>query len=234
MLLEYTELYRQLFEVIQKIAGEEIAVDDNSDFYRDTLWKRILGEEYIEKAFYFAHEADPNALLFINDYNACIEQKCEKIYSLVKGLLKKGVPVHGIGLQGHYNINFPSVEAIKKGIDRLASLGLKIQITEMDISMFGYEDRRKDLTMPSEEMLKRQSEAYAGIFELFRSYSDVITGVTLWGVADDYTWLDSFPVDGRKDWPLLFDERKRKKDAYYSVAKWQEKSRKDGEMVKNI
>lgn len=96
--------------------------------------------------------------MFINDYNACIEQKCEKIYSLVKGLLKKGKPVHGIGLQGHYNINFPSVEAIKKGIDRLASLGLKIQITEMDISMFGYEDRRKDLTMPSEEMLKNSQK----------------------------------------------------------------------------
>lgn len=199
------------------------AIDDNEDiFYRNSKWKEIIGEEYIEYAFRYAHEANPGAELYLNDYNACINHKCDKIYTLTKHLLDKGVPIHGIGLQGHYNINFPSVESIKEGIEKLALLGLKIQITEMDISLFGYEDRRDDLMEPSAEMLEKQAEAYGKIFELFRNYKDVITGVTIWGVADDYTWLDDFPVKGRKDWPLLFDCNLRPKSAYERVIKWKD------------
>ncbi len=194
------------------------AIDDaESGYLRRTKWKELIGSDYIEYAFRFAHGADPNAILFLNDYNACIDHKCEKLYALVLDLLKKNVPIHGIGLQGHYNINFPNVEDIRKGLNRLKTLGLQIQITEMDISLFGYEDRRTDLDNPTEEMIKKQAERYERIFEVYREFSDVITGVTLWGVADDYTWLDEFPVNNRKDWPLLFDENLHKKDAYNRI-----------------
>lgn len=196
-------------------------IDDSEElFYRHTPYYKIIGEDYIEKAFQYAHEADSDALLFLNDYNVCIGHKCEKIYKLVKRLKEKDVPIHGVGLQGHYNINYPSIDAIRKGIERIAELGIQIQFTEMDISVYGYEDRRKDLLMPTSEMMERQAESYGRLFELLREYKDVITGVTLWGVADDYSWLHDFPVEGRKDWPLLFDESLCEKDAYNSVIDW--------------
>ena len=198
----------------------EVIDDTEEVFYRQTPYYKIMGEEYIEKAFQYAHEADPEALLFLNDYNACIDYKCEKIYNLIKNLQKKDLPIHGVGLQGHYNINYPSIDSIRRGIERFAELGIQIQFTEMDISVYGYEDRRVDLIVPTSEMMQRQAETYGKIFELLREYKDVITGVTIWGVADDYSWLHNFPVEGRKDWPLLFDEALREKQAYYSIVDW--------------
>lgn len=195
----------------------EVIDDDRKKYLRDSLWKNVLGKDYIENAFNIAHEANPNAKLFLNEYNMCIDYKCEKIVRLLNRLIKRGVPIHGVGIQGHYNINFPSAEAVEAGIVAIASLGLKIHITEMDVSMYGYEDRRIDLSKPTDEMLKRQAEAYEKYFRVFEKYKDVIEGVTLWGVADNYTWLDSFPVKGRKDWPLLFDEKFQKKKAYHYV-----------------
>lgn len=192
------------------------AIDDN-DFYRNTKWHSIIGDDYIDKAFQFAHEADPKALLFYNDYNDVINTKRDKMYQLVKGLIERGVPIHGIGLQGHYGLYFPEISEIKKSIERFADLGLKIQITEMDISVFRWEDNRTDLIKPTTDMLNEQAERYDKIFSVFREYRDVISGVTLWGIADDYTWLDNFPVAGRKDWPLLFDDNERPKQAFNAI-----------------
>jgi endo-1,4-beta-xylanase len=96
-----------------------------------------------------------------------------------------------------------------------ASLGLQLQITELDISMFRHEDGRTDLTAPTAEMIERQR--YSDIFRLFRQYKDVISSVTFWGAADDYTWLDDFPVKGRKNWPLLFDGKHTPKPCYWAV-----------------
>jgi endo-1,4-beta-xylanase len=94
---------------------------------------------------------------------------------------------------------------------------VQLQITEMDVSVFDHNDHRMDLTEPAADMMERQAERYGQFFELFREYRDVITGVTFWGAADDYTWLDYFPVSPRKNWPLLFNTGHRPKPAFRNV-----------------
>lgn len=195
------------------------AIEDKSDQYlRDTRWLDIIGEDYLRQAFAMAHQADPDALLFYNDYNETDPVKSRKIYRLVRSLLDQNTPIHGIGMQAHWNINGPSIEEIRSALELYASLGLKIQITELDISMFRHEDKRTDLKAPTLEMLRLQEERYAEIFALLLEYKDSIDSVTFWGVADDYTWLDGFPVRGRKNWPFLFDEQKQPKTSFARLA----------------
>ncbi|MNF97183.1 Endo-1,4-beta-xylanase B [compost metagenome] len=145
--------------------------------------------------------------------------KREKIAALVSSLKDQGVPIHGIGMQGHWNIQGPSIDEIRAAIELYASLGVQLQITELDLSVFEHSDRRTDLTEPTSEMLELQAERYEQIFELFRAYQKNITAVTFWGAADDYTWLDDFPVKGRKNWPFLFDHNHTPKRAFHQVIK---------------
>ncbi|MDQ1003297.1 endo-1,4-beta-xylanase [Neobacillus niacini] len=198
----------------------EAVTDEGPELYRATKWLDIIGEDYIEKAFEFAHQADPDALLFYNDYNESNPQKREKIYKLVKSLVDKGVPIHGVGLQAHWNLVNPSLEDIRAAIERYASLGLKLHLTELDVSVFNHEDKRTDLTEPTPEMLELQAERYYQVFHLLREYRDSITSVTFWGAADDYSWLSDFPVKARKNWPFLFDENHQPKDSFWKVVQF--------------
>ena len=198
------------------VVNEDVA-DSGTNILRDSKWKAIIGEDFIDKAFEYAHLADPEAALFYNDYNESDPGKREKIYTLVKSLVEKEVPIHGIGLQGHWNLYDPTLDHIKKAIERYASLGLQIHITEMDVSMFGFDDKRADLKAPTEEMIEKQTERYVEFFNILKEYSNVIKSVTFWGVADDYTWLDDFPVRGRKNWPFLFDQNHNPKQAFWKV-----------------
>ena len=195
----------------------EVVADEGTELLRESKWTEIIGDDFIEKAFEYAHEADPEALLFYNDYNESHPNKREKIYTLVKGLVDKGIPIHGIGLQAHWNLKGPSYEDIRAAIEKYATLGLEIHLTEMDVSVFSYEDRRADLTEPTEEMQALQIERYTELFKMLREYSHVITSVTFWGAADDYTWLDDFPVRGRKNWPFVFDENHEPKESFWSI-----------------
>ncbi|MDI9866785.1 endo-1,4-beta-xylanase [Flectobacillus sp. DC10W] len=203
----------------------EAVSDAGTEMLRPSPFLEIIGEEYIAKAFEYAHTADPTAQLFYNDYNTENPQKREKIYQLLKGLLAKGVPIHGVGLQGHWSIYEPSYQALEESIKKFSSLGLKIQITEMDISIFQKEhDSRpknaKDKLVLTDALLQKQAEHYGKIFEILRKYKTSITGVTFWNVSDKHSWLDNFPVKGRKDYPLLFDENFNPKPAYFKVIEW--------------
>lgn len=198
----------------------EAVTDEGPELLRETKWLEIIGEDYIEKAFEFAHMADPDALLFYNDYNESNPQKREKIYKLVKTLVDKDVPIHGVGLQAHWNLVNPNLEDIRTAIERYASLGLKLHLTELDVSVFNHEDKRTDLTSPTPEMLELQTERYHQVFQLLREYQDSITSVTFWGAADDYSWLSDFPVKGRKNWPFLFDENHQPKDSFWKVVQF--------------
>ncbi|MCU0407783.1 MAG: endo-1,4-beta-xylanase [Bacteroidales bacterium] len=194
--------------------------DSDSKFYRETEWYRICGEEYIEKAFRWAHEADPGALLFYNDYNTEFPGKRDKVYTLVKNLISQGVPVHGIGLQGHWNILNPSEKDLRAALDKYSSLGVTLQITELDVSVY-----RSDETDPADNVFtaereQKQLEKYKMIFGVFRDYRNVISGVTFWNVSDRSSWLDNFPVRGRKNYPLLFDKNLEPKKAYWEVVKF--------------
>lgn len=185
---------------------------------RDSKWRQIIGDDFIEYAFRFAHEADPDAELYYNDYSATDPGKRDAIYNLVKGLLDKGLRVDGIGMQGHWEIDSPSEYRIKEAIEKYASLGVKVHITELDVSVYSWNDRsnryRDGLSV---EMADRQAERYASIFRIFLEYASVIDRVTLWGVRDSNSWKNNFPVQGRKDYPLLFDGQGEPKPAFWAV-----------------
>jgi endo-1,4-beta-xylanase len=204
------------------VVNEAIA-DDSAHYLRNSLWYQICGEDFIAKAFEYAHAADSNALLFYNDYNEINAFKREKIYKLVKELKDAGVPIHGIGLQGHWAINEPSNKQLDSTIKKFADLGLKVQITELDISVYPKEHNARerkpadaDTTFASEKE-KKQIEVYKMCFEVFRKYRKILSGVTFWNVSDRRSWLDNFPVRGRKDYPLLFDKDLKPKKAYWEV-----------------
>lgn len=196
--------------------------DDSTKFLRNSLWYQICGEDFIAKAFEYAHAADPNAVLFYNDYNTERPQKRERVYRLLKKLVDAGVPINAVGLQAHWSVYEPMPDDLIATIKRFSSLGLKVQITELDISVYPWEKNMRN-KRPGEsdeytpELQRKQAEQYASVFKIFREYKNVITGVTFWNISDKHTWLDGYPVPGRKNYPLLFDQNYQPKKAYWSV-----------------
>ncbi|CAM3824859.1 endo-1,4-beta-xylanase [Mucilaginibacter galii] len=222
-------LHKHINTVVSRYKGKIYAWDvvneaiaDDTTFLRKTKWTQITGDEFISKAFEYAHEADPKAVLFYNDYNTEQPAKREKIYKLLKGLLAKGVPVKGVGLQAHWSVNNPSREELEKSIQMFSSLGLQVQFTELDISVYAGRqggqlingERPQEKAVFTPEMEQQQLEKYKMVFDVFRKYRKNITGVTFWNVSDRYTWLDG---RGRKNFPLLFDTNLKPKKAYWEV-----------------
>lgn len=201
--------------------------DDSTKFLRNSLWYQICGEDFIAKAFEYAHEADPKAILFYNDYNTERPEKRERVYRLLKKLVDAGVPINAVGIQAHWSIYEPSQQDLIATIKRFSSLGLKVQVTELDISIYPWEKNKRALR-PGEtdaytpELEKKQDEKYAEVFKVFREYKNVISGVTFWNISDKRTWLDDYPVEGRKNYPLLFDQQLRRKKAYWSVVNFKQ------------
>ena len=206
------------------VVNEAIA-DDSTQFLRNSDWYKICGEDFIIKAFEYAHAADPKAVLFYNDYNTERPEKRERIYRLLKKLLAAKVPINAVGLQAHWSLQEPSQKELRATIDRFAALGLKVQITELDVSVYPWEKNKRerrpgetDAYTPTQE--QQQADKYRMVFKVFRDYKDVLTGVTFWNISDKYTWLDTYPVAGRKNYPLLFDQALKPKKAYYEVVKF--------------
>ncbi|MEK6481387.1 endo-1,4-beta-xylanase [Catalinimonas sp. 4WD22] len=201
----------------------EVISDQADAFYRQSPWYKICGEDYIAEAFRYAHEADPQALLFYNDYNEIDSLKRSKIIKMVNELKAEGVPIHGIGLQGHWAINEPSEEQLEQTLSDFAETGLELQITELDISVYPKEHSARERRPEDEndeftaERKQKQREVYDICFALFRKHQDDITSVTFWNISDRGSWLDNFPVRGRKDYPLLFDENLEPKEVYQDV-----------------
>lgn len=190
------------------------AIDDGSATYRASQWYNICGEDYITEAFKDARASDTDALLFYNDYSAIDPTKRDKIYSLLVKLKNQNL-VDGMGLQGHWNSNYPPNSLITDAFDKYKSLGLDLQITELDVSVY---TSNSDPESPyTTELSQDQSMAYGRFFSIFRAYKDYISGITFWGLADDTSWLDNFPVAGRKNYPLLFNENLDPKPAYFEI-----------------
>lgn len=198
------------------------AIDDNdAQYMRNTAFYRITGEDFIAKAFEYAHAADPNAILFYNDYNTENTGKRDRIYRLVKGLKDAGVPIHGVGLQGHWSVNNPAKEQLEKSIQLFSSLGLQVQVTELDVSVYAgrqggqvISGQRDTTAVFTPEMEQQQTEKYKMIFDVLRQHKKQVTGVTFWNISDRYSWLD---MRGRKNFPLLFDRNLQPKKAYWEV-----------------
>ncbi len=185
--------------------------------YRQSRHFQLCGDEFIAKAFQFAREADPNALLFYNDYSCVDEGKRERIYNMVKKMKDAGVPIDGIGMQGHYNIYFPSEEQLEKAIVRFKELVNHIHITELDLRMnqemggqlHGF-SRGEAKPVPG-YMNTLQTDQYARLFKVFRRHKDVIDCVTFWNLGDRDSWL------GVNNHPLPFDENYRPKACYRAI-----------------
>ena len=177
---------------------------DNQGQLRDSIWLRGIGPEYIDLAFHWAHEADPHALLFYNDYGGeGLGRKSDAIYELVKGLTQRGVPLDGVGLQMHVGLaEAPPAEEVAANMERLAELGLIVHVTEMDVRLGG-------LGTPAE--LDAQARLYGDMLRTCLSASNCQAFV-LWGFTDRYTWIPD--LLGRPDAPLIFDRDYRPKPAY--------------------
>jgi endo-1,4-beta-xylanase len=200
----------------------EAVPDTTATVYRASKFYKIIGPEFVEKAFEYAHEADPNALLFYNDYDTEKKEKRDKIITLLKGLLEKKVPIHGMGLQGHWSLYEPTAEELETSINEFSNLGLKVQITEMDISVYHrvnemVKEKFVGTSSFTPEMEKAQVEKYKMIFEILRKHKKQLSGVTFWNLSDQNTWLDRFPMPGRKDYPLLFDMDLKTKKSYAKI-----------------
>lgn len=201
----------------------EVISDKKDEFYRDSPWYKICGAEFIAKAFEYAHAADPDALLFYNDYNEINPSKRKKILKLVNELKSAGVPIHGIGLQGHWSIDEPTKEQLDSTLTEFSQAGLALQITELDVSVYPKEHGRRerkpedDQTEFTSEKDSLQTAAYKMYFELFRKNKAGITSVTFWNISDRHSWLDNFPVRNRKDYPLLFDKDLNPKSSFHQV-----------------
>jgi endo-1,4-beta-xylanase len=206
------------------VVNEAIA-DDPKQLLRKSPWYRICGEDFIIKAFEYAHAADPAAQLFYNDYNTERPEKRDRIYTLLKKIVDANVPIHGVGLQGHWSIFEPTETELRSTLDKFSSLKLKVQITELDISIYKWEKFQRDKRQGesdvfTSELESKQLEQYKMVFKIFREYKNVITGVTFWNISDKYTWLDYYPVNGRKNYPLLFGVDLKPKRAYFAVTKF--------------
>jgi len=222
--LLYQRMKRHIDEVVGRYRGQIYAWDVVNEVIevgdgqpgglRNSLWYQIAGEEYIEKAFEYAHAADPDAKLFINDYNTNIPDKRQALYDLIKRLQAKGIPVHGVGHQTHIGIASPTVQSLDEMLQAFRDLGIEQQVTELDMSVYTNDAESYD-TFPLELQIT-QAYRYQAIFDVFEKHADQLTAVIFWGKDDLNTWLRTFPVT-RNNWPLLFDERLQAKYAYWAL-----------------
>ena len=175
----------------------------------------VCGDEFILKAFKFARQADPDALLFYNDYNEVNPHKCERICQMILDMKRRGAPIDGMGMQGHYNIYYPRMEELSDAITKYARVVDHIHITELDVrtNMQQGGDLNVDKTGAAltPEISARFERQYLDLFRTLRQHSDKIEAVTFWNLADKYSWL------GADNYPLLFDKDLRPKDVYYKV-----------------
>lgn len=194
-----------------------------TEHLRNSSWLQALGPEFLTLAFKFAHEADPDAKLYYNDYGIEAGPKHASSMVLLKRLIKDGVPIHGVGIQGHWSTNGLPYAALDKAIGDYASLGLKVSITELDVTIRGasggqlgwrpgFGGRRFGGrgTPPSPQDLKSQADAYARLFTIFIQHRNTVERVTFWGLSDRRTWRWG-------EHPLIFDSSNQRKLAYVSI-----------------
>ncbi|MFC4096074.1 endo-1,4-beta-xylanase [Euzebyella saccharophila] len=200
---------------------------------RESVFYELAGEKYLEWAFELAAEADPEAQLTYNDYNLTNPEKRAGAISIVKQLKDKGLKIDVVGMQGHWNLKGPSLEEIEESILAYHKAGVKVAITELDITVLPYpwdlegaevsqNFEGSEFMNPYPESLpdsvqRELADRYQSIFKLFLKHKDKIDRVTFWGINDGSSWLNGWPIKNRTNYPLLFDRSYRPKDAYKSV-----------------
>lgn len=195
----------------------EVIEPGDPDGMRASEWYKITGTDFIETAFRAAREAGgPDIKLYINDYGTDNPVKRDRLYVLVEEMLNKGVPIDGVGHQTHIGVHSPTVASIIESMKRFAELGLDNIVTELDMSLYNWNDKTDYGDEIPEHIVKKQEERYRELFTAFVQNKDILSEVVFWGISDDHTWLSSFPVD-RTEAPFLFDRYFQAKQAFWSV-----------------
>ncbi|MFZ0732444.1 MAG: endo-1,4-beta-xylanase [Candidatus Sulfotelmatobacter sp.] len=214
------------WDVVNEVVGDDGTL-------RQSPWLKIIGEDYIAQAFRFAHEADPQAELYYNDYSLENEAKRKGAIKLVKKLKAKGVPITGVGLQDHVSMDWPSVEQIDKTISAFGKLHMKVMITELDVDVLpsATNNQTADVSLHAaadpklnpypnglpESVQQALAKRYADLFGAYAKHCGLVTRVTFWGVTDKDSWKNNWPIRGRTNYPLLFDRNDRPKPAFDAV-----------------
>lgn len=202
----------------------EAIVEDGS--YRKSKFYEILGEEFIPLAFQYAHEVDPDAELYYNDYGMNVKGRREGVVKLIRSLKEKGLRIDAVGMQGHMGMDYPDIKEFEESMLAFAAEGVKVMITEWDMSALPTARQSANIsdTVAFRKSLNPYPDALPDsvntawnkrmdeFFTLFEKHSDIVTRVTAWGVSDGDSWKNDFPVRGRKDYPLLFDRNYQPKD----------------------
>ena len=216
------------------VVNEAIANDGQ---LRKSKWFEILGEDHIIKAFEYAHEADPNAELYYNEYDYELKPKCDGVVKLIKNLQSKGVRLDGVGIQGHWFTDYPCIDDVERQILALSNLGIDIMITELDVSALPFypvDSKIVDISSFDPELQKKYNpypdvlidsaqrdlaKRYADLFSLFLKHRDKISRVTFWAVHDEQSWRNYIPIKGRTDHPMLFDRNCKPKPVLDAIIK---------------
>ncbi len=216
-----------------KIASWDVvneALDDNEPYLRPSSWVKIAGPEFINLAFEWAHEADPDAILVYNDYNVELPAKRARLLRLIRELREKDVPLQAVGIQGHWEVDAIPMKNIEDLLISMKELNLKIMVSELDLGVVPRgrwwaeggkfrDEIAKTNPLPKvcpPDLLTRQGQQYADLFRLFRNRSEAIGRVTFWDLHDGRSWLNSFPWN-HDEYPLLFDREGKPKPAFGAV-----------------
>jgi len=207
--------------------------------YRNSKFYEIVGEDFIPLAFKFAHEADPDAELYYNDYNEWRPEKRDAIVKLIKKLKDEGLRIDAVGMQGHVGMDYPDLGDYKAAIDAYAAAGVKVMLTELDLSALPSPRRNVGANISDIEAYRNEMNPYTGdlpdsvatawtnrmaaLFKLFIDNRDKMERVTLWGVTDGQSWKNDFPMRGRTDYPLLFDRNYQPKAIVSTIIQEAEK-----------
>ena len=248
----HDEMVETMRSYIEKVAGHFAGkvdawdvvneIIDNDGSYRKTLWTNAFGgdgDEVVRLAFQFAHEYDPNAELYYNDFNVWRPAKRDGIARMVRMLQKNGIKIDGIGIQAHWGLNFPKNEYITAAIDTFATLGVKVMITELDVDVLPItkegQVRGKSLQDPlyqleefetfldpyknglPDDVERLLTNRYAELMRIFYDRRDKIDRVTIWGLHDGMSWKNDYPIPNRTNYPLLYNRDRTPKPAFDAV-----------------
>ena len=234
-------MYSHIMTVVTRYRGKikgwdvvnEAFEDDGS--YRKTPYYNIIGPEYLALAFQFAHEADPDAELYYNDYSMSKPGKREAVCQLVRQLKAKGIRIDAVGMQSHNGYNYPDYSDYEKSLEAFAAEGVKVMLTELDMNMLPnpkdfngaeisqnfklmeqYNPYVKGLDKKAQKLFNQR---YLDLYRIVERHKDVISRVTFWGVNDGHTWLNDWPVKGRTNYPMLFDRDYQAKPVVKDILK---------------
>ena len=218
-----------------KIGGWDVVNEalNEDGTLRDSRWRKIIGDDYLVLAYQFAHEADPDAQLYYNDYSLENLPKQQGAITLIKKLQSRGVRIDAIGLQEHDKMGWPSTNQVDETISAFAQLGIKVMVTELDVDLLppATQSHSAEVSMSvarspdlnpyanglPDLLQQKLAQRYADLFSVFVAHRGQISRVTFWGVTDANSWLNNWPVPGRTSYPLLFDRSCDPKPAFTAV-----------------